>query len=270
MSPFKKLFFRLLPLLCLFILVTGSQTAYSQTQAWYCDGRLKLDLKVGTITEIISYKKKNGALPMAAFTKNKIKYKTENIVKFQMFNLKTGEQLTETREFYNVHSENSPAIKFLVGQKYLFEADTFRAEPQSKSSTEYFYIRPQSFTKPFADAGADIDFLGRTKGLSVFREVFGTDEGESVTAGIISGKFTELVKPVYPSDLKKTKVSESINVAVLVAENGGVIKAKALCAINSDLAAAAEQAALASKFSPTVRYGKPIKIKGIIVYNFNP
>ena len=57
---------------------------------------------------------------------------------------------------------------------------------------------------------------------------------------------------------------------ILVAENGTVSKAKALCAKSPTLGAAAEQAALASKFSPTVRNGEPIKIKGIIVYNFNP
>lgn len=57
---------------------------------------------------------------------------------------------------------------------------------------------------------------------------------------------------------------------VLVAEDGSVIKAKAFCAEHQALAVAAEQAALASKFSPTIKGGKPIKVRGIIIYNFNP
>lgn len=275
MLTIKKFFFRSLLLFCSVILAVSGQKIFAQSngqtgQMWYCDERLKLDLRVGTVVEIILYKKKKSEPLMAGFTKDKTKYKTESIVKFQTLDLDTGAQNPGTEEFYNVRAGSSPAVKFQVGQKYLFETTRFRVQPQNKSSEEYLFIQPKGFVKPYADAAADIDFLKSVKKLNKYQDVLGTDEGEIVSAGIISGKFTELVKPAYPRELKKAKVRESINVMILVAENGTVVKAKALCAKSPDLGASAEQAALASKFSPTVRNGKPIKIKGIIIYNFNP
>ena len=60
--------------------------------------------------------------------------------------------------------------------------------------------------------------------------ILGMDEGESISAGEISGKFTQLIKPVYSDDLKEVKVKESINAMVLVDENGNVIQSKdSLC-----------------------------------------
>ena len=48
-----------------------------------------------------------------------------------------------------------------------------------------------------------------------------------------------------------------------------LFKAKTLSAKNSALAAASGQAAFASKSSPTVKDGEPIKVKGVIAYNSN-
>lgn len=166
--------------------------------------------------------------------------------------------------------ENVKAVKFEIGQKYLFEMNYFRAQPQSKSSDIYGFIAPKNFIKIFDDAKADVNFLKSVKDSDKYMEILGADEGEAVSSGIISGKFTQLTKPDYPKELKKLKVKETINIMVLIDENGSVIKAKSVCAENLKLAASAEQATLASKFSPTVKNGKNIKVKGVIVYNFNP
>ncbi len=275
MPTIRNIFCRSLPLLSLIILALTCQSDLAQNPAqsgseWYCDQILKLNLKVGTVIEVIPYRKKGNAPQMATFTNEGIKYNAENIVKFQMSSLDERLEKNEMQTFYAVRSRNSSAVKFKIGETYLFEADIFRTQMQNKSSIEYFFIRPEAFAKPIADAAAEVDLLKRSRSKSVFREVFGTDEGENISAGVISGKFVQMAKPSYPPQLKKAKVRESIKVAVLVAENGDVIKAKALCPINLSLAAAAEKAALASKFSSTVKDGKPIKIKGIIVFNFNP
>lgn len=275
MPTIKKPFFKLFLLFWSFLLMSASQSVLAQngsqmSKEWYCDKRLKLNLRVGTVVEVIPYKKKSGEPMMAKFTQDDVKYKTVNVVKFEMIDLYTGEQNSEKQEFYNVQTDGAKAANFEVGQKYLFETNAFRAQPQSKSLEKYTFIQPKGFIKTFNDAKVDVDFLKSVKDSDKYKEILGTDEGETVSAGIISGKFTQLIQPTYPEDLKKAKVKESVNVIVLVGENGNVIKAKAVCAKNSALAMAAEQAALASKFSLTLKSGKAIKVKGVIVYNFNP
>lgn len=274
----KIFFFKMTPYLLLWLILAaaGERPVFSQSDAHvklkqgFCDERLRMNLKVGTVSEIAVYKKAANDPPMTEFTKDKIKYKTKNIVKFQMFDLRTGEQKTEVRAFYNAASENLAAVKFQVGQKYLFEASGFYESPRTKGAKAHFFIGPKNFVKLFADAAEDIAFLKSAADSDKYREIFGTDEGEAITAGVVSGKATRLVKPAYPDELKKKKISESISVFVLIDEIGGVIRAKALCAENEALAAAAEQAALASKFSPTLIRGRPVKVKGVIVYNLGP
>lgn len=275
MLTIKKPFFKTLLLFWTLLLVLAGQVVLAQngsqtSKEWYCDERLRLNLRVGTVVEVTPYQKKNGEPMMAKFTQDDVKYKTVSIVKFEMIDLYTDERNPEKQEFYNVRTEEAKAANFEVGQKYLFETNVFRAQPQSKSSDKYVFIQPKGLMKTFNDGKADIDFLRSVKDSDKYKEILGTDEGEMVSAGIMSGKFMQLVQPAYPKNLKKVKVKESVNVMVLVGERGNVIQAKAVCAKNSALATVAEQAALASKFSPTVKGEKAIKVKGIIVYNFNP
>jgi hypothetical protein len=56
-------------------------------------------------------------------------------------------------------------------------------------------------------------------------------------------------------------------VQVTIDESGNVIEAKSTCGITQFLEVS-EKAALRSKFSPTQLNGKPVKVSGIIVYNF--
>ena len=59
----------------------------------------------------------------------------------------------------------------------------------------------------------------------------------------------------------------SVSVQVLIDENGDVASAAAVSG-HPLLRAAAEQAALQSKFKPTQLSGQPVKVAGVIVYNF--
>jgi TonB family protein len=92
---------------------------------------------------------------------------------------------------------------------------------------------------------------------------------KSISAGIVNGKAIFLPKPVYPADLAKARISGTVNVQVTIDESGKVISAKAASGIdNLILRNNAEIAALQAKFSPTLLSGKPVKVTGVIVYNF--
>ena len=59
----------------------------------------------------------------------------------------------------------------------------------------------------------------------------------------------------------------SVNVQVMIDESGRVISAKAVSG-NPLLRLAAENAARNSRFTPTLLSNVPVKVTGVIVYNF--
>ena len=90
---------------------------------------------------------------------------------------------------------------------------------------------------------------------------------KTVAGGVVNGKATNLVKPAYPEAARAVRAEGAVNVAVTIDEEGNVISASAASG-HPLLRSAAVQAARASKFSPTALEGKPVKVTGVIVYNF--
>ena len=105
------------------------------------------------------------------------------------------------------------------------------------------------------------------KDFSDSRKTIGRDEfgKDLIDSGIINGKAISLAKPYYPRSAGRA--SGFALVKVTINESGDVIEAKATCGI-LEFVEAVEEAAKKSKFSPTILKGQPVKVTGIIVYNF--
>ena len=91
----------------------------------------------------------------------------------------------------------------------------------------------------------------------------------AISGGVLNGKATSLPKPPYPPAARAVRASGSVSVQVLVDETGRVVSAAAVSG-HPLLRNAAEQAARAARFSPTLLGGEPVKVSGVIVYNFVP
>jgi len=117
------------------------------------------------------------------------------------------------------------------------------------------------FTKK--DAAANLNGTGA--GERIVTEV----TPKAVSGGVLNSKATSLVKPEYPEAARAVKAGGAVNVQVTIDEEGNVISATAVSG-HPLLRAASESAARASKFSPTLLQGVPVKVTGIIVYNFVP
>jgi protein TonB len=85
--------------------------------------------------------------------------------------------------------------------------------------------------------------------------------------GVITGLAIVLPKPAYPPIARQAHVGGAVSVQVLVDETGNVISAKAVKG-HPLLLAAAQQAALGARFSPTKLSNQPVKVSGTITYNF--
>ena len=66
---------------------------------------------------------------------------------------------------------------------------------------------------------------------------------------------------------KQAGIHGPVNVQILVDEQGKVISAQAVSG-SPMLTFAAREAAMRARFTPTILNGQPVKIQGVIIYNF--
>ena len=88
-----------------------------------------------------------------------------------------------------------------------------------------------------------------------------------VSKGVITSIAIFLPKPTYPPIAKQAGARGAVNVQVLVDESGHVVSAKAVKG-HPLLMAAAQQAAMGARFSPTRLGDQAVKVSGMITYNF--
>jgi protein TonB len=88
-----------------------------------------------------------------------------------------------------------------------------------------------------------------------------------ISGGVLNGKALHLVQPQYPQIARQAHASGMVVVQVLIDENGNVVAAHAVSG-HPLLQAVAVAAARASRFSPTKLSGQPVKVNGVIQYNF--
>jgi TonB family protein len=88
-----------------------------------------------------------------------------------------------------------------------------------------------------------------------------------ISGGVLNGKALELVRPVYPPIARAAHASGTVVVQVTIGEDGNIVSAHAVSG-HPLLQAVSVDAARKSKFSPTKLAGQPVKVTGVITYNF--
>ncbi|MFN2492733.1 MAG: TonB family protein [Pyrinomonadaceae bacterium] len=88
-----------------------------------------------------------------------------------------------------------------------------------------------------------------------------------ISGGVLNGKAYSLPVPDYPAEAKAAGASGTVTVQVTVDEQGTVLSAQAVSG-HAMLHKAAVTAAFRARFAPTLLMGEPVKVTGIIVYNF--
>jgi protein TonB len=83
---------------------------------------------------------------------------------------------------------------------------------------------------------------------------------------ILNSKAVSLPRPNYPPMAKQIHLQGMVTVNVMIDETGKVISAKA--SGHPLLVPEAQRAALQARFSPTIIGETPVKVQGIITYNF--
>lgn len=84
---------------------------------------------------------------------------------------------------------------------------------------------------------------------------------------IKKGELIEAPRPAYPDEIKDQKIEGTVVVVITIGNDGNVIYAKARSGPEA-LYGVSEAAALKARFKPTMLEGQPVKITGLITYDF--
>ena len=90
---------------------------------------------------------------------------------------------------------------------------------------------------------------------------------EAITGGVEKGRALHLPKPAYPNIARMGRASGEVKVMVLIDKQGNVIAAAAISG-HPLLYAVSVAAARETKYTPTLLDGKPVKVTGVLTYNF--
>ena len=92
-------------------------------------------------------------------------------------------------------------------------------------------------------------------------------EGKAIEGNLEAGRALELPKPAYPPIARAAHVSGTVTVQLIIDVDGTVIAAAAVSG-HPLLYGVSVEAARNSRFSETKLDGKPVKVTGVITYNF--
>ena len=88
-----------------------------------------------------------------------------------------------------------------------------------------------------------------------------------ISGGVLNGKAISKPQPAYPAIARAARASGTVTVQVTIDESGKVVSARAVGG-HPLLQQSAVQAAYGARFSPTLLSGQPVKVTGVILYNF--
>jgi periplasmic protein TonB len=88
-----------------------------------------------------------------------------------------------------------------------------------------------------------------------------------ISGGVLNGKAISLPAPSYPELARRASASGVVEVEVVIDVTGKVISVKATSG-PAVLRQAAELAAKQARFGPTLLSGQPMRVTGVITYNF--
>jgi tetratricopeptide (TPR) repeat protein len=185
----------------------------------------------------------------------------------ELSEIKSGKENKElfspTLDLANAYSKNN---NFEKADEYYLKSAKLALKYFGQGSLEFLKIDFLRSSNCERNKELDADYNKARKEL--FPKKVDSIPVGPIYAGVIKGKATDLARPVYPAEARERRLEGKVSVRVLIDEQGNVIYAKADCG-QGILGDISEDAALKSKFSRTTLSGNPVKIIGILTYNFS-
>ena len=134
-------------------------------------------------------------------------------------------------------------------------------------SPDYYDSHPKSGKKEQNYSAVTVgeqsaDAEGKTSGAQV-------GPPQTLSGGVLNRMANKLPLPNYPAAARAVRATGSVPVQVLIDTDGTMLSAKAVSG-HPLLQAASRDAACRAAFTPTLLSGQPVRVSGIITYNFVP
>lgn len=142
----------------------------------------------------------------------------------------------------------SKELQKVEDEFYCFSLQTYKSNQVSEKQAEFYKAVKDAKNKAKQSANSETT-------------------GKTISVGVVNSKAKNLATPNYPASARLRSAQGTVPVRVEIDENGRVTSANAICG-DSDLQIVSVEAAKNSTFTPTTVDGKPVKVIGIIVYNF--
>ncbi len=161
-------------------------------------------------------------------------------------------------QFYRAERRLEPAVEdysralTLYGQLSGTESPEFKRVSEAFSCLGYTQQKPELF-----------------KQVRAIWEQFASREArEPDYSRILNGRAISLPRPDYPDGARALRLGGVIVVKVIIDEEGKVVSAEDMCQGPHYLSEASVAAAFRARFTPTKLSGMPVRVTGIIQYNF--
>ena len=184
--------------------------------------------------------------------------------------------LAAREKAYGVESVQVAESLFALGQFYRSERDFERSESNLTRSL-FTYAKLTGLSSPEFDRASDEYIcLGRESRnpflfeyLGEIRKQFAPPAPTEIfQTRVLNEGAVSLPKPKYPMAAIGSRLQGTVVVKVEIDETGKVIRAYDMCKGPQFLSESAVEAALKARFTPTIISGVPVKVKGVIYYNF--
>jgi len=154
---------------------------------------------------------------------------------------------------------------YLVGQRFYQIAISTPNDPAKNAGeiARSMEFTASKFFDSFELTGKPAIAVVETRKAAGGKNVIAGDD----TGRVDPGSALKKVAPAYPPEAKEARVSGKVQVQVTISEEGRVIEATAISGPES-LREAAVRAAEQWVFKPTKLDGAPVKVQGILTFNF--
>ena len=153
-----------------------------------------------------------------------------------------------------------------IDGKYWFPTYSYADEELIFDNAEPLHIRLKVKYSDFVKARATVTIteVGDAGNLEDANE-----SSKPIDGGVLNSKALELPQPKYPEEARKAKVAGRVTVKILLDEKGKLISAEAIDGPEA-LRASAVEAARRARFTLTLIGTRPVRVTGVLTYDFAP
>jgi TonB family protein len=153
-----------------------------------------------------------------------------------------------------------------IDGRYWFPTYSYADEELIFESGEPLHIRLKVKYSDFVPARATVTIteVGEAGNLEDT-----TDQNKPVDGGVLNSKTLTMPQPKYPEEARKAKIGGRVTVKVLIDEKGNLVSAEAIDGPEA-LRASAVEAAKKAKFTLTLIGTRPVRVSGVLTYDFVP